>query len=67
MAIVVLKANGTPADVVGPWSYTFLDGQAALAVDVDISEIYVESGEETAFAKLDERIPDKQRQIAVAR
>ena len=59
-AIAVQKVKNTPAEAVGPWLYTLLDGQAALAVEnVDISEINVESGEEVAFAKLDELFPDK--------
>ena len=38
-AIVVQKATNTPAEAGGPWLYTLLDGQAALAVEsVDISE-----------------------------
>ena len=58
-AIVVQKAKNTPAEAAGPWLYTLLDGQAALAVEnADISEINVESGEEVVFAKLDKCFPD---------
>ncbi|CAK0911130.1 unnamed protein product, partial [Prorocentrum cordatum] len=59
-AVVVQTARNTPAEALGPWLYTLLDGQAALAVEnVDLSEINVESGEEVVFARLDERFPDK--------
>ena len=64
-AIVVQKAKNTPAEALGPWLYTLLDGQAALAVEnVDVGKINIESDEEVVFARLDERFPDK---VAVGR
>ena len=32
-AVVVQKARGTPPEALGPWLYTLLDGQSALAVE----------------------------------
>eukprot|EP00959_Pyramimonas_sp_CCMP1952_P452127 9466021-Pyramimonas_sp.AAC.1 len=59
-AIVVQKARGTPAEALGPWLYTLLDGQAALAVEnVDLADINVDNGEEVVFDRLDERFPEK--------
>ena len=54
------KARGTPPEALRLWLYTFLNGQAALAMEnVGTSGINVKSGEEVVFAKLDERFPDK--------
>ena len=59
-AVVVQRARGTPEDALGPWLYTLLDGQAALAVQsLGLAEISGENGEEVVFNKLDERFPDK--------
>ena len=42
-AIVVQKAKGMAAEALGPWLFTLLDGQAALALDaIDIDALAVD-------------------------
>ena len=54
------KAGGMPTEALGPWMYTLLDGQAALALEsIDIKDMCTKGGEELVFRELDQRFPDK--------
>ena len=58
-ALVGKKVGGMLPDALGPWIYTLVDGQAALALDsTDIKDMWTEGGEELVFRELDQRFPD---------
>ena len=59
-ALVVKKVGGLPPEALGPWKYTLLDGQAALALEsIDIKDVCTEGGEELVFREPDQRFPDE--------
>ena len=59
-ALVVKKVGGMPPEALGPWIYTLLDGQAALALEsIEITDMCTDGGEELFFRELDQRFPDK--------
>ena len=58
--LVVKKVGGMPPEALGPWKYTLLDGQAALALEsTDVNDMCTEGGKELVFRELDQRFPDK--------
>ena len=49
-----------PPEALGPWIYTLLDGQSALALEsIEIKGMCTDGGEELVFRELDQRFPDK--------
>ena len=64
-ALVVKNVCGMPPKALGPWMYTLLDGQAALALEsIDIKDMCTEGGEDLVFQELDQRFPNKVQRIA---
>ena len=51
---------GNIPEALGPWMYTRLHGQAALALEsVDIKDMCSDGGEELVFRELDQGCPDR--------
>ena len=49
-ALVVKKVCGMSPEALGPWIYTLLDGQAALALEsIEITDMCTDGGEELVF------------------
>ena len=46
-ALLVKKVGGMPPEALGPWRYTLLDGQAALALEsMEITDMCMNGGKE---------------------
>ena len=60
-ALVVKRFGGMLPEALGPWMYTLLNGQAALALEsIDIKDMCTKGGDELVFQEVDQRFPDKE-------